>query len=240
MIPVAPEPEPLSLVALTPNEIGPAQVQLKGWCERKIDALKVEQADLQTHLDLAKKNKWNRTGLTNALTRTSRRIVYYEKMHDAVSAGYLMVPNMPISILAVRVNNAAPRSRSSEHYWTRSFPTPTQMLPSGDGRYVDETVGTIDASYTEKQPDGSTKKFIHIVSNDVYDDPDFPFEAVKPHVLVATQRAMALKIFDQIGVVQNGRARKGDPIMVGRLLDPRGNGRCATFFIAWWLNTADL
>jgi len=30
------------------------------------------------------------------------------------------------------------------------------------------------------------------------------------------------------------------PLIVGRLLDPRGNGRMVTFFIAWWLNTADL
>lgn len=76
-----------------------------------------------------------------------------------------------------------------------------------------------------------------VVSGD-YDAPDFPFLAVKPAVLAATQNAMALRVFDEIGTVQNSAGR--DPIIVGRLLDPRGNGRVSTFFIAWWLNTADL
>jgi hypothetical protein len=71
-----------------------------------------------------------------------------------------------------------------------------------------------------------------------YDEPDFPFALVKPAVLDATQRAMALKVFDTIGVVQNDSGR--DPIMVGQLLDPRGNGRLVTFFIAWWLDTSTL
>lgn len=52
-------------------------------------------------------------------------------------------------------------------------------------------------------------------------------------------RAMALNVFDQLGVVRNS-VRSGDPIVVGQILDPRGGGRMATFFVAWWLDTADL
>jgi len=41
-----------------------------------------------------------------------------------------------------------------------------------------------------------------------------------------------------MGTVQNGVGK--DPIVVGRLLDPRGNRRCVSFFVAWWLDTATL
>ena len=77
-----------------------------------------------------------------------------------------------------------------------------------------------------------------------YDDPDFPVVLVKPVVLDATRRAMALRIFDRIGVVTG---RKQDPIVVGEIIDPRTNLRWShrsqrrvTFFIAWWLNPDDL
>jgi hypothetical protein len=49
---------------------------------------------------------------------------------------------------------------------------------------------------------------------------------------------MALRVFDEMGTVTNQSGR--DPIVVGRLLDPRGNRRCTTFFVAWWLDTATL
>lgn len=49
---------------------------------------------------------------------------------------------------------------------------------------------------------------------------------------------MALKVFDQIGRVQTSSGR--DPVLIGQLLDPRGNGRRASFFIAWWVDTREL
>jgi hypothetical protein len=67
---------------------------------------------------------------------------------------------------------------------------------------------------------------------------DFPLQGVMPEVLRATSRAMALKLFDQLGVVLNNGGR--DPIVVGQLLDPKGNSRLVTFFVAWWLNTDTL
>ncbi|NIN69677.1 MAG: hypothetical protein GTO63_34330 [Anaerolineae bacterium] len=76
----------------------------------------------------------------------------------------------------------------------------------------------------------------------------------------ATSRAMALKIFDEIGVLPSetpkGRAQtrdrrqlvrsgsmRGDPILVGRLLDPRGtkrNPKVMNFIIGWRLDTSTL
>ena len=73
-----------------------------------------------------------------------------------------------------------------------------------------------------------------------YDAVDFPVATMKPIILTAAARAMALKIFDQIGTVSNAGGTGRDPILVGQLLDPRGNRRATTFFLAWWVNTRDL
>lgn len=51
---------------------------------------------------------------------------------------------------------------------------------------------------------------------------------------------MALRVFDQLGVIQHERKR--DPIIVGQIVDPRDKyrNRVVSFFVAWWLNTETL
>jgi hypothetical protein len=54
---------------------------------------------------------------------------------------------------------------------------------------------------------------------------------------------MALRVFDEIGQVRNDGQTirsKADPILVGRLRDPRKGHVGATFFLAWWVHTRDL
>lgn len=226
----------LNLVALSPGEMPATQAALSAWCIGKVKALEAELADLLDHHLIAANNGWKLAGLSSAITRAEKRITYYGKVKDAIEAGYLIVPNFPVTVLAVRVG----RAKQPEAVGSYSGSVDTakaQMLPSGEGRYVDDTLFTRDESHEEPDGKGGTRMVRRVVSGD-YDAPDFPFLAVKPAVLGATQNAMALRVFDEIGTVENRSGR--DPIIVGRLLDPRGNGRLSTFFIAWWLNTADL
>jgi hypothetical protein len=224
----------LALVALSPADLAPTQAALGGWCAEKVSALRREQVDLEEHLMIATANGWKLSGLNASLNRVARRITYYEKIQVAVEAGYLVVPNFPVTTLAVRVKREKPLHETKDYKYAH-FTSKAQLLPAGEGRYVDDTPIHRDESYTVEKDGKQEHKTLLVV--DSYDEPDFPFALVKPAVLDATQRAMALKVFDEIGSVTN---QSGDPIMVGRLLDPRGNGRCCTFFIAWWLNTAVL
>jgi len=61
--------------------------------------------------------------------------------------------------------------------------------------------------------------------------------------MAATNRAMALKIFDQFGVLFP-QAAKADPLICAEILDPRPTGygvpKRVTFIIGWHLNTRDL
>jgi hypothetical protein len=230
--------EPQQLVALTPADMVPAQTELLGWCDRKIAAVQQELADLEANLELATEHGWKHRSVEASMNRTAKRVLYYQKLKAAVQAGYLLVPNFPVSVFAVRVQRHKQREATSEYRRDQDYQTARpELLPEGEGRYVDETLFTVDESYDEHLPDGKTKHISRYVSAD-YDEVDFPLVAVKPAILQATARAMALKIFDQLGLVENQSGR--DPIVVGQLIDPRGNGRRATFFIAWWLNPSEL
>lgn len=228
----------VSLVALAPSEMPATQAALGEWCLQKCDELKRELADLQEHALIAAGNGWKLRGLQATIARTEKRITYYSKMKDAVEAGFLMVPNFPVTVLAVRVTSGG-KMRRTEASWSGSpaFNAKPELLPAGEGRYVDDRVFTHDYSHDAADGKGGTKRINQHLSGD-YDAPDFPFAMVKPAVLQRTQEAMALRIFDTIGMVENRSGR--DPIMVGQLIDPRGNDRRATFFLAWWLNTRDL
>lgn len=230
------------LTALTPAEMIPAQAELIGWCDRKIRALNDEQDDFELHHKLAIENGWKTSVVESSLNRTARRITYYEKMRAALAAGYLLVPNMPIDVLAVRVDRAKQPEQTKSRHWGRFAAKAQATLPAGIGRYVDETVEQRSRSHVARNEKGEQINETEYYSGD-YDEVDFPAALMKPVILESAARAMALKIFDEIGRVRNdgGSFRsKADPILVGRLRDPRRNHSGATFFIAWWVDTATL
>lgn len=230
--------ENLSLVALTPAELPATQSALVEWCARKLAALAEVVADLDHNLEIAKRNMWRTASISAALTRERQRIRYYEKIKAAVEAGFLLIPNLPVDVFAVRVHRA-PRHTTSNYEHSRALTTATTTAPSlGQGHYVDNAKPYEDHSY-QVQENGKTVTKPLYVSREYDDEWDFPVTAVKPVVLEAMARAMALKVFDTMGTVQNVQAT-GDPIVVGQIVDPTRRGRMATFFIAWWLNTEDL
>jgi hypothetical protein len=224
-----------TLVALSPADMVPAQADLLTWCDRKLQALEVEAAELDLQNKLAIENGWKTSVVVNNLNRTARRITYYGKIKAALQAGYLLVPNMPIDVLAVRVKRTKPPEQRADSSW-HHFTAKPQQLPAGEGRYVDETLTEQQVPYTTEENGKEVRKTLYV--SDEFDEVDFPMHVMKPVILEAAARAMALRIFDQIGVVQNERS--GDPILVGQLLDPRGNRRRTTFFIAWWIDVRTL
>jgi len=63
----------------------------------------------------------------------------------------------------------------------------------------------------------------------------------KPRIMEATSRAMALKIFDDFGILP--AQRKGDPMIIARIIDPRSRSysdKHVSFLITWHLDTRTL
>lgn len=234
------EPDNLSLVALTPADMPVAQAALVAWCDQKLASVQAALTDLTQNLAIAKKNKWKISSLQAAVSRESQRVVFYEKIKAALEAGYLIIPNFPIDAFAVKVDQAKPRSQ--EHGYINDALTNTQptLAPAGEGRYVDDIQYHRDRPTKEPNERGEMIVRHHYRPSDYDENWDFPFATVKPTVLTALQRAMALKVFDQMGTV---RQRRGDPIIVGQIMGPKygySYRKIVTFFVAWWLNTEDL
>lgn len=225
------------LVALTPQELPAAQQSLVDWCRAKVAALEQEVHEYEQAREEARLAKWSQRRWVSLVTRTKARVAYYQKMLAAVEAGYLLVPNFPIDAFAIRVRRP-PGYRESQQGWVNSFQESAERLPAGKGEYVSPGVKAMSTTRPERKSDGSMGQREWKVSTQQWSPVDFPVAAVRPEVLAQTRVAMARRIFDEVGLVQNQVA--GDPIVVGRILDPRGNGRCSTFFLAWWLDITTL
>jgi hypothetical protein len=241
-----PQPAPEVVVALSPDEMPAAQAHLMTWCKAQIAAIRTELTEIDEHAMIAANNGWKLTSVNSAARRAKSRLRYYANVMAALEAGYLIVPNMPVELLAIRVKRHGPKwaaRKGAESGWkVPSFDMPCELLPAGEGRYVDEGVPPTDISHQKRLADGTFTTVTKFMPSGEYVEPDFPIRAVKPVVLKATQRAMAHKLFDEIGMVrQDAKARGKDPIMVGRIRTGHGSSdRVATFFLAWWLNPADL
>lgn len=230
------------LVALTPAEVPIAQTELISWCQHKIIELGKQLSNARQNLSIARDAGWRRSSWVSIVTKTRARMIYFAKIKQAVAAGYLVVPNFPVEVMAVRVDRAKPMPVT--HGYANINLTDTgrgELLLPGEGRYVSDKVAVRDRSYQAPDRDNPQKTHrVPLYEAAEYEDPDFPVKLIKPMVLDATQRAMALRLFDRIGVVTG---RKQDPVVVGQILDPRStkyNVRLVSFFIAWWLNPDDL
>lgn len=230
-----------TMVALTPQDVPGAQVDIADWCKSKVLELSQDLKDARQNLRQAKKMKWKHLPWDRVVRRTVQRMVYYTKIRAAVKAGYLIVPNFDVEVMAVRVNRDEPPARTATYRSSSDVSeAKAELLPPGVGHYVDGIQFVRDDSYQTPDPakPGQMKTISRYVATG-YDAPDFPVLMIKPIVMEATARAMALQLFDRIGVVTG---RKKDPVVVGELLDPtdRYRQKRVSFFIAWWLDTRSL
>lgn len=237
------------LIALTPQDLAPAQQHLMVWCHQKIQALGKELREHRQNLRIAKTHKWKHSGWVNVERRTKARMIYYTKIRDAVRAGFLLIPNLPVEVIAVRVSNDAPRSDTATYPNEINKAQAEPLLAIGKGRYVDETLPHQDLTHYERNEQGEPALVPAVsVGHAFTEEIDFPFIAVKPQILEATARVMALKLFDQIGIAHGLTTsslthRRSDPMVIGQMLGEKvgyGPRKVASFFVAWWLDFEDL
>jgi hypothetical protein len=246
-------------VALTPADVAPAQASLADWCTAKMRELGHDYRDLLSNLTIAKRNRWRTTALIPAVKKLKQRIQYYQKMRVAVQAGYVMMPNLPIEVIAVRVARAAPQRKFVVGYPTKINEAQPELIPADTGRYVDDTLPHEEGDRNRYDSKGMVMKDSHgnVITEpwartDSYDETiDFPMTLVKPIILEATEHAMRRYLFDRIGIafgedtstIASATRRRADPIVIGQLIDPRStkyNKRMTSFFIAWWLDPNSL
>lgn len=241
---VVDEPLDFTVIANSPAEMETAQRSLILWAARKIQAMKHEIAEAAEQLALHKKNKWSPTGWLRQIAKLERRAEFYRKIKMALEAGYYIVPPFPIDIFAVRVNRNTPHPRDTTSQWVRAgdHDQPADVLPAGQGRYVDVRP-IVSSRKTTEERDGKQVVVRHHYATQ-YRDVDFPFKLARAEIRQATDRAMDLGVFDQMGALPR-RKRNRDPIICGQILVPdqpsytrfSDEREAVTFFVTWWLDT---
>lgn len=225
----------LIAIATHPGQLAAAQEGILAWCSRKLAEIDQTIADLQADVDMATKRKWKVSSYKGMLNRQKNMQKYYGKIVAAVQAGYYMVPNFPVDIFAIRTNRARPASEQCTNRWER-FQQDSESPAIGVGHTVDAMPIVFQHEEHAPTQQDPNKHVTHYYPQE-FDEVDLPVTMLKPQVLEAFDRAQALKIFDEYGVLPH-RRQKGDPLVTGVIKGP-GNKRCQ-FMIAWWLDENSL
>ncbi len=230
------------VLARNPDEMAKAQQGLIDWAERKVKFEAQELAEAEENLAVAKKMKHRTAGWTNNVRVGKNRVKYYEKIVEALQEGYCIVPDFPIQVIATRTNKKAPKKTKRGWGYGSVEHIKHEQLPKGVGDYVDPTPEWYPNSRTRQLPDGRSTEDNFVVTTGRHNPVDFPFKMVKPQIMSDFSRAMALKLFDEIGVLPEVHRKTPDPMVIGRIKS-RGKGSAEmslSFIITWWVDTRTL
>lgn len=229
------------LCARNTEEMNQSRQQLTQWLTAKIRAVKAEAEELAQARDMAIKQKWGNATLKRHADIATKRLSFYEKVRSAVDAGYTIVPNFPVDLFAIRVNQPTPPSlRYSKDNNYQRFdvpPVPVKALTEGEGRYVDSAVigNTTQRELLNEKKEQFTRYYFDVAD---YREVEFPISCARPVVMNATAEAMALKVFDAIGICPQRKVRQ-DPLIIGQIQRKRGGymgPQIVSFLIAWHID----
>lgn len=234
------EPETVHLVARDREGMIAAQADLTNWLKHKIESLNAEAKELRDAVAVAKQNNWKSGTLEGQLTKALKHHRFYTKTLLAVEAGLTIIPNFPIDVFAIRVTKEKPTPQYAEGTWSHpSVPDDkAQILPAGYGRYESPSQMVRHGSYKENEGGKEITKYFTQTTD--FAEIAFPIIAARPEVMSATAQAMALQVFDQIGICP--QSSKGDPMIIGQIMTGNSTWRDkrVSFLIAWYLDLRTL
>lgn len=240
-----PGARPLPIVAIAREDFAPAQARMVALAESRIAEWTAQRDELVANVEVARRNKWRHEPMKRAARMAERMVTYYTAIREALVNGYMIMPDLQCDVYAVRVreNGASlPARQMGNSQWLTHDPRqgPSSSLPVGEGEYVSDT--TVAHRHHEKWKDAQDREQTTYFSTALDNlPPEAPVILARPVLLEAAERAMALRVFDEIGIVgANRRSRTADPMLVGRINDPRPTRRGQAFLIAWWFAPASL
>jgi len=223
---IAPIQSDIQLTAMLPHEMVVAQQELISWCEKKVAVETTDRDELKQSYEYAKSHKWRWQPLYNQYNKQVKIVSYYEKMLAALKEGFYIVPNFPIDMFAVRTKN-----KKVKHFvttsWSETHEQDSGELKIGEGEYKNPHPRVF-----RKEQNDKTYYFAK-----EWNEFEFPITMAKPNIMEATNYAMALKIFDKIGIMP--AQKRTDPVIIGQIMLKTNNyhRKIVSFMIAWHLNT---
>lgn len=240
------EGENLEVSATSPDEMAQCQSAMVAWCVRRIAVVAHEATELKEAYEHAVKRKWKSDTLKRHAGLALKRVSYYEKIKAALEAGYFIVPPFSVTLFAIRTakDKPAPKYAVLKNERYQNFQQEPQVLPAGQGDYQNPNP-IVEKNWTTRHEVveyGEKVTKYQFFANE-WDEIDFPGNMSKPNIMEAATRAMGLKIFDELGFLPQDHKRNPDPILLGRIIDPRpigGTPNRINFMIAWHLDTRSL
>lgn len=234
---VATVPVPdIELTAENSDEMAGCQNAMIGWCRAKIAETRGHVEELKAAYEHALKSKWKSETLKRHWSLSVKRLDFYERMLTALEHGYQIVPSFPVTAFAIRTDKKRPLKMLTGYRHANHTQEPSS-IQSGEGEYKNPFPVVYERTIAAKTPTTSEVKSYWA---EAWKDLEFPISMSKPRIMEAATRAMALKIFDDLGILPAIQA-KGDPLIIARLLVPANRGygpkRWVSFIVAWHLDT---
>ena len=231
------------VVARNTEEMKAAQGRIHGWLTNKLQYIAAEITELSQALERATHAKWNKSALKRALNTQLSQQVFYQKCLSAVSAGYAIVPDFPVDVFAIRVERSEPTPYHFHNGW--SYPNlPDQepdILPEGIGEYVSEQAESRVFKREHTDDKGNKSNKYHRATTGEFSPVAFPMQVARVGLMDQAAEAMALKVFDSIGICPPRREKKADPMIIGRItLKERHREHHLNFLLGWCLNMEEL
>lgn len=233
------------VIASNPQQMQVAQQNLIKHFATKLSGLEAELSEAKENLSIAKTRKWKQGPFESAVTKLKKNIEFYEKIKAALEAGYVIIPNIEdLDIFAIRTTRYSPKANRSSGgpSWVQPPERQNSNKPAlGEGRYVN--ADTINRTWAQDvTPAGATQKQVRMMSEaQFFDTIDFPFHLAKPQILNSTAEAMKALTFDDIGVAPGRKIKRGDPMIVGRILQGSGyRQKAVSFLITWFVDTKEI
>lgn len=236
----------VQVTAENADEMAVAQMTIIQWCKNKVADMKAQFLELKGAYEHAVNRKWKSDTLKRHAAIAEKRTDFYQRMLTALEHGYQIVPTFPITAFAIRTDRNSPLRMVTTN-WRQPHTQEPQPIPSGEGEYKNPFPLVREKTTS---PPTATKSEEKIYWAESWKDLEFPLSMSKPKIMEATTRAMALKIFDDIGILpgyapnEGTRAPRGDPLIIARIKDPRQTGyqpsRFVSFIVAWHLDTSTI
>jgi hypothetical protein len=236
---IVPKGNELEVSAATPAEMLDCQHSLLDWIKQKIELVKQEAAELKAAFDHAVKSKWKSDTLKRHAALAEKRVSFYEKIQAALSAGYYIVPPFPVTVFAIRTDKEKPLKMWTDSKW-ENLQQPAQTLPAGEAEYRNPFPVIYEEELRPADPQTGKSAQMQYYA-EAWKDVEFPVSMSKPHIMEAATRAMALKVFDDLGILPG--TPKSDPMIIARIKDPRStkwHQVFVSFVVAWHLDTRTL
>lgn len=238
-------PEDIEVTAENATEMQQCQDAIIQWTQMKVSKAQAEANELKAAYEHAVQRKWKSDTLKRHAELASKRADFYKRMLVALEKGYQIVPSFPVTAFAIRTDAKNPLRMYSTS-WSHRHTQQAKILPEGEGEYKNPFPVVSERQLKAATQTESEKKAYWAES---WKDLEFPISMSKPKVMEATTRAMALKVFDEIGILpgfapeEGTRPPAGDPMIIARMKVPNwvgANQRWVCFIIAWHLDTRTL